>query len=535
MRMRGVFLGLGFAFAATALHAASVTVTVDAAKNRRPIKPEIYGVTFATASELLALNIPLNRWGGNSTTLYNWQQKATNFGSDNFFESVPTDMDPDLFISDAQIIGHTEAMITIPEIGWTAALQFGRFKVSSFSVKKYGTQQAVDPNWPDAGNGMKPGKGGPITKNDPLDANMQVDSTFEQGWVQHIVQKSGGARYYILDNEPSLWHVTHRDIHPNGAPMDEVASKMIDTASKIRAADPNGLIVGPEEWGWLGYFYSGMDQQIAPTNHFTIFPDRDAHNGVDYLPYLLSRMRQAEDAQGVRLLNGVSVHYFPQGGETTNTLAAATQQLRNRSTRSLWDPNYTDEALNAKVMLIPRLRAWADAFRAGTPIGITAYNWGVETDMNGATAEADILGIFGREGLDFANLSDSPVRGTPVARVFQLYRNYDGNESTFGDTSVSATVPDPDTLSAFAALRSADRKLTLILINKDLGQPATVDLQLQNFAPAGKAERYQLTFTNSIDRVSDVTLPGTLELPPQSVTLLVVANGNAPRTRAVQP
>ena len=185
--------------------------------------------------------------------------------------------------------------------------------------------------------------------------------------------------------------------------------------------------------------------------------------------------------------------------------------------------------------LISRLRAWAEAFRPGTPIGITEYSWGVDDDMNGGTAEADILGIFGREGLDFANRSNTPERSSVVAKAFQLYRNYDGNGKTFGDTSVRTTVPDPDTLSAFGAVRGSDRALTLIIINKDLSQPVSVDLQLHNFRAAGNAQRYQLTFTNSIDHLSDVTVPGTIQVPAQSVTLLVVPNGGAPRTRAVQP
>ena len=33
-----------------------------------------------------------------------------------------------------------------------------------------------------------------------------------------------------------------------------------------------------------------------------------------------------------------------------------------------------------------------------------------------------------------------------------MYRNYDGNKSTFGDTSVLTAVPNPDNLSAFGAV-----------------------------------------------------------------------------------
>src|SRR5216117_3780012 len=144
---------------------------------------------------------------------------------------------------------------------------------------------------------------------------------------------------------------------------------------------------------------------------------------------------------------------------TSRTTSSMGRLLRNRSTRSLWDPNYTDPTwINDKVMLIPRLRNWVNTYyEAGTPIGITEYNWGAEGHINGATTQADILGIFGRENLDLAARWTTPDASTPTYKAIKIYRNYDGNQSTFGDTSVSATVPNPDNLSSFAAVRSSDR------------------------------------------------------------------------------
>jgi len=88
------------------------------------------------------------------------------------------------------------------------------------------------------------------------------------------------------------------------------------------------------------------------------------------------------------------------------------QLRRNRSTRSLWDPTYTDETwINDKVRLIPRLKQWAAQYYPGTPVGINEYNWGAEDHINGATAQADVLGIFGREGLDLATRWTTPAAG----------------------------------------------------------------------------------------------------------------------------
>src|SRR5207248_4114337 len=164
-----------------------------------------------------------------------------------------------------------------------------------------------------------------------------------------------------------------------------------------------------------------------------------------------------------------SVHYYPQGGEFSNDTSTNTQLLRNKSTRSLWDPNYTDQSwINSVVQLIPRLKSWVNTYYPGTLTAITEYNWGAESHINGATTQADILGIFGREGLDLAARWTTPDAATPTYKAIKMYRNYDGNKSAFGDTSVSATGPNPDNVAVFAAQRTSDSALTVMAISKYL-------------------------------------------------------------------
>ena len=94
--------------------------------------------------------------------------------------------------------------------------------------------------------------------------------------------------------------------------------------------------------------------------------------------------------------------------------------LRLRSTRSLWDPTYADESWIADVQdgpyvrLIPRMRDWVNANYPGTKLAVTEYNWGGLESINGALAQADVLGIFGREGLDLATIWGPPSTGQPV-------------------------------------------------------------------------------------------------------------------------
>jgi Glycoside hydrolase family 44 len=517
-----------------------VAIAVDAASNRHSINPNVYGVAHATAAQLTDLGSPLNRNGGNNTTRYNWQQNADNRGSDWYFESIAdasamAGERGDTFIANSRM-ANAQAMLTIPLIDWVAKVGQSRGKLASFSIAKYGAQTGNDWQWmPDAGNGIRTA-GGNVTGNDPADANVPSDAALQQQWVQHLVSRwgtnaTGGLRYFILDNEPSLWHSTHRDVHPTGQTLDEIRDKMIDYAGKIKAVDPSALVVGPEEWGWSGYLFSGYDQQYGSAHGWGFLPDRANHGGQDYLPWLLSALRQNDIANARRLLDVFTVHYYPQGGEFSNDVSSAMQLRRNRSTRSLWDPAYVDETwINDRVQLIPRLRGWVNTYYPGTSTGITEYNWGAENHINGATTQADIYGIFGREGLDMAARWTTPSSSTPTYKAMKMYGNYDGNGSRFGDTSVAAAAPNPDVLSAFAAQRSSDGAMTVMLVAKVLSGSTAATVNLANFQPAGAAQVWQLTSANAISRLSDISVAGTsvsLTLPAQSVTLLVIPSAAA--------
>ncbi|MDQ4121947.1 MAG: carboxypeptidase regulatory-like domain-containing protein [Acidobacteriota bacterium] len=520
-----------------------ITINVNAALNRRSINPQIYGVAHASTEQLAELNAPLNRSGGNNTSRYNWQQNADNRGNDWYFQSIPFANTPgevgDSFIQNSRAAG-AEPMLTVPIIDWVAKVGPTREKLSSYSIAKYGAQTDRDWQWfPDAGNGVcaqgnttqycPNGAGSFIVGNNPDDANVPNSVGFQQAWVQHLVGRwgtatTGGLRYYILDNEYSLWHSTHRDVQPIGATMEQVFTRMRDYAAMIKSIDPRAQIVGPEEWGWDGYRYSGYDQQYAPLHNWT-FPDRAAHGNMDYVAWILQQFKLDEQSRGKRLLDVFTLHYYPQGGEFSDDVSPEMQLRRNRSTRSLWDPNYTDESwINDKVQLIPRMKNWVEQYYPGTITGITEYNWGAEAHINGATAQADIYGIFGREGLDMAARWTTPNAGTPTFKAMKMYRNYDGNKSTFGETSVSATVPNPDNVSAFAAQRSSDGALTVMVINKTVNNtPATINLT--NFSSFDAVQVWQLTAANQINRIADAAVNNetiTTTLPAQSITLFVV-------------
>jgi glycosyl hydrolase family 44 len=511
---------------------AGVTVTIDATANRHPIDPMIYGVAFASKTDLTALNAPLNRMGGNNMTDYNWAQDAENLDADWYFESYPQgDGTPgksaDQFVATAKAAG-AQPMLTVPLVGWVAKLGAGRAILPSFPASLYPSQCGFDPYDSDAGDGLESDCSTPIAGNDPRIAYVEDSVKREQKWIKHLVatwgrSNKGGVGYYLMDNEPSIWFSTHRDIHPIGPHADEYRDKVVAESAAIKTLDPKAKVVAAEEWGWEGYFYSGYDQQYAAEHGYCCFPDHEGmQGGMDYMPWLLSQWKTAGHPVDV-----VSVHFYPQGNEDSNDTSQATQLLRNRSTRQLWDPNYTSESwIGAPVYLIPRMKQWiADEYYADTPIAITEYNWGAENHINGATTQADIYGIFGREGLDMATRWTVPASTTPTYKAMQMYRNYDGHDGAFGETSVLASVPNPDNLSAFAALRNTDKTMTVMVISKVLSGTTPITLQLGHFKTSGTAQVWRLTSSNAIQRAADIAWSGGAlhdTEPAQSITLYVL-------------
>jgi hypothetical protein len=520
---------------------ATAYIGIDAGSNRIPISPMIYGVAFATSNQLEDLNSTMNRSGGNEESTYNWEINAHGKGADWYFESYPDDSatpgeSADSIVANSKATG-AQPLITIPMMSWGPTLGPGRAILPSYSIAKYGPQTGFDPWFTDAGDGVGTNSATQtywlITTNNPTDSYIPVDTNFQKSYVQHLitnwgVSTNGGVGYYIMDNEHSLWFSTHRDIHPVGPTMQEILGKIEAYASMVKSVDPHALVLGPEEWGWSGYFYSGYDQQWSGINNnynTNDYPDRTTNGGWDYMPWLLNQLSQYQTTNGQRLLDYFTLHCYPQennvSGDDTDT---ATELLRNQSTRQFWDTNYTDPSwINTNIMLIPRMKNWVATYYPGTKIGITEYNWGAETSMNGAIAQADILGIFGREGLNLATRWEVPA--SPTYLAMKMYRNYDGNDSTFGDTSVLAAGPDPDNVSVFAAERSKDGALTIMIVNKYLTGTTPLVINLTNYTGSGSAQVWQLNSSEVITQLSNLPYSAGLlqtTVPAQSITLLVI-------------
>ncbi|GIF74924.1 glycoside hydrolase family 44 protein [Asanoa siamensis] len=529
------------AVAPTATQAvAGPALTVDAAQDRHPISPHVYGMNFADAALAAELDLPVRRWGGNATTRYDYRYDTTNRASDWFFENIAEENDDpgalpdgsstDEFVEQDRATG-TDTILTVPLIGWAPKARDGS---CGFSVAKYGPQQRTDEWRPDCGNGIRP-DGTPVTGNDPRDTSAPVGAAYVTSWIGHLTEKygtadEGGVRFYNLDNEPDIWHSTHRDVHPLGASSVELRDRAIEIGAAVKAADPGAATLGPVGWGWTSWDYSGLDQETCGrTGCWADPPDRAARDGLPFTTWYLQQLRAYEQAHGTRLLDYFDMHFYPQAGGVAfgNGNDPATNALRLRSTRALWDPTYVDESwIGTQVRLVPRMRELVAAHYPGTRTAITEYNWGALDHVNGALAQADILGIFGRERLDLATLWAPPAAADPGAYAFRMYRNYDGAGGRFGDIGVRATSADQSVLSVYAAERSSDGALTAMVVNKSgADQTAPVTFAGRG-AGTAKVHRYGAADPGAIVRAPDqpVSASGTVEttFPADSITLLVL-------------
>jgi hypothetical protein len=512
--------------------AAGPTLAVDVSTARHAISPDIYGMNGGDPAFVAEIGVSVARWGGNASSRYNFRNQTYNTGSDWYFENIPTDADHSVEgMVRSNLDRGIKPIVTVPMIGWVAKDSSPSHPFTcGFPASRFPEQDAFDPWDAECGNGQLNGTN---LTGVPTDSSIPVDASFDGAMVSHLVGQfgtaaQGGVPIYELDNEPVLWSSTHRDVHPEVVTYDELGGKGTATAAAIKAADPHAAVLGPSGWGYCEWIASGLDG-CAPG------ADAAAHGGLNLSQWYLKNMKDFSDAHGgQRMLDYFDQHYYPQISGDKNPEANA---LRLRSTRSLWDPTYVEESwigpggVNAPpLQFIRTMKAWVAQYNPGTKVAVTEYNWGALDDINGALAQADVLGIFGREGLDLATIWGEPQPTQPGAYSFRMYRNYDGAGSRFGDVSVSAASSDQGQLAVYGAQRSSDDALTLMVINKT-GDDLTSPLSVAGFDNHSTAQRftYGPADLTSVVRGDDLAVHSgsvTATYPANSITLLVLPRSN---------
>ncbi len=484
--------------------ASGPTLSVNAAAGRQLIDPGIYGITFfwsdnpSTRAAQIAyansIRLPLNRFGGDATSRYNWQVDSSNAGVDWYYMGGNGQTNPvpgasnDALIDTNRTVG-AKTVLTIP------TLQYINKKSEwqcSFPQSVYGAQQSynpyVHPNGDNCGNGVN-ASGNNISDANPLSHDTPNSPAIQQDWMRHLIGRygsagAGGVTIYQLDNEPHNWAYLHRDVHPAAVTEDEIISQNKIYAAAIKAVDPTAQVAGPSEiqFGW--YPEWGGDA-----------------NTIAYL----NAMKAYEGQNGKRILDSFDVHYP--------------------------DANVSHYP---RLTHVDHLRQIVDQYYPGTNISISEWTGNGADPLDGALFTADQLGLYARNRVTWAAYWGLDNVNAQPAYAYKLYRNYDGNGSGFGDTYVQSGSTDDGQLSVYGAQRGSDGALTVMVLNKS-GSDLTSGLALAGYTPGSTAQVYRYSNANktAIIRQPDLAVSAsgfTATYPANSLTLVVLSAPSTPPT-----
>ncbi len=482
----------------------AATITINTNNTRLAISPYIYGTNQQMEGDE---NLTIMRLGGNRMTAYNWENNASNAGSD-WYQSSDDYMCTaieyplsatecassssgvvDHFVEYSLIHGY-KSIVTLPMAGYVAA-------------DKAGDVLAAD-TAPSARWKVQVPKKGSAFQYPPDTTDNYV---YDDEEVSHLVQKygnavSGGVKIYQLDNEGDIWNATHPLVHPALTGAAEWVTRGTALSKAIKDVDGTAEVFGPVFFGIWSMLSQGNDWNVVKGSHQW------------YAEYYLDQMKQASIADGRRLLDAIDIHYYSEAreglyppftysvptptpapcriteGGCTSVLA---QQARLQAPRSLWDPAFTENSsvgqwCGVALPLIPKVQAAIDTYYPGTKIAFTEHAFGGGNDFSGGIATADSLGIYGKYGVYVATLWKTDY-GLFHSAAYKLYRNYNGTFGTYGDTKVYCESNDIPNMTTYASISSTDDSVVhIIILNKAAAaQTANVNITSPQAYTTGEA------------------------------------------------
>ncbi|MBO6115904.1 MAG: glycoside hydrolase [Ruminococcus sp.] len=456
--------------------AATTKVTVDLSAAKTAISPYIYGVNAFDSSSLKNLTTHNIRQGGNRFTGYNWETNWSNAGEDwhnssdtNQGDSADGPAGAVRKFSDIAKKNNVEyKLATLQMAGYVAADKDGEVKAGETAPSK---------RW----NEVVFKKDGALADTPDL----TDDKVYMDEYVNYLVKNLGdaesetGIQGYSLDNEPVLWNDTHPYLHPEEVSSTELISKSIELAKVVKDIDPKAEVFGPAFWGMLPCMNCGDGSDIKDKTtgaKIGTYDDKDWQavkaNYSWFLDYYLESMAKAEKDNGKRLLDVIDVHYYSQGLNTDDDILQAA--------RSLYDPEYEENSWlmpwgKSYFPFVTRIKESVDKYYPGTKIAISEYNLGnisnektTGKDIRTGLAEAEALGAFAMNNVYFATYWGTMTECPYVQSAINLYTNYDGKGSAFGNNLVKTSVEDLSKEYAYAAINDSDDKnVTMVIGNKE--------------------------------------------------------------------
>ena len=509
----------------------TITITADPA-HPRAISPWIYGINFYDAVAGSPRNLTLNRAGGNRWTAYNWENNASNAGSDWYYNS-------DNYLGG----GNTPAEAVRTIVDWSrshGAASLVTFQLQGYvAADKSGAVNISDPNH--LATRFKQvvyQKGAAFTTTPPTtDASVYMDeflSALRGKFPGDIYADPTTPTFVSLDNEPELWPSTHAEIQSTAPDPEAFIQKTISLCKALKAVAPSVKLFGPVHYGFNGIVNWQNASGFTSSYWFT-----DKY---------LQELKAASTAAGQRLVDAYDVHWYSEayaGSDRITSLTGATLtdaqvQAIVQSPRSLWDPTYTENSwvasyLGGPVRILARLQAKIDADWPGTGLAVTEYANGGDNHIAGAIAQADNLGIFGKLGVYAASYWPLSSSSPFVLAAFKMYRDYDGNLATFGDISIPTVSSDTSKVAVYLSQDSKTAgRYVMVALNRST---SAQNVGFNGLAVAGTARIYRLEGSSSspvfAGSVAANLASWVVTLPALSVSTIELSAMEAPSNARV--
>lgn len=491
----------------------SITVRVDTSAGHKEISPYIYGIN--AESGMSGLKVNALRQSDRRISSYNWENNYSNTGG--------TDGINDL----ALVSGYPNAKQREPALYTenlvTRATRYG-------IPARYVTLQMMGVV---AGGRNTPWEQVVFSKNNNyLSAPDTEDGVvYMDEYVSCLVNKygyasDGGISGYFLDHEPENWTVSFPDAVNEPVSAQELVSRSAELAYAVKSIDHTAQIFGPS--------VSGIEAFINIKNA----SDWEKHSN-DYswfIDYYLDGMKTESEKRGARLLNVLDLHYHT---EATNGLLkpiidnddALSNNARLQATRILWDNSYTENSTVAlmhtqHIPLIPTLKASIDMYYPGTKLSFSEYNFGGGGNISGGIAAADALGIFAEHEVYMACVKPDSEDISYIKSALNIYTNYDGEGSGFGNTLVKADNGGDIMSSVYAAVGGDESSLRILIMNKNQQSKKTADIYISSKAEFSETEVYSFgedspKIVKAEENIGVDNNVLTLEMEPLTVYMLV--------------
>lgn len=501
--------------------------TVDVAMNVRwdsqvhAIAPEIYGINDVKGARMDDNGLRAVRFGGNRLSAYNWENNASNAGSDYIFQN-------DGYLSASDVPGAavagllsdvatrpTMAVLTVPLSDYVSADKNadGDVRLTPNYLQTRFLTNLADHL-------------GPL----PLIPDVSDHNVYQSEFVNWAATSYPSAKIaFSLDNEPDLWFMTHAEIWPNHQTYDDVTTRNATFGAMIKSRVPGAKVVGYGGYGWHGF----DTLQDAP----------EAATKGRFVPYYLDQMHAAEAQYGKRVIDYMDIHWYPEAqgdGQriTGDCVTAGCVEARVQAPRSLWDATYTETSWITQwstlgpINLLGRMKKDIADHYPGTQLAINEWNYGAGSHISGGIATADVLGILGREGVGMAN-NWLDKASEFLHGAFQIFGNYDMKGSRFGDTSIESTSNDVASSSVYGAFDAANpNRVTIVAINKaDAVRTAGIRVahpksfksaQVYVLSTAGWSQYWQVAHPQAADSIKAVaTNTFAYAMPAFSVSIII--------------